>query len=360
MIAAVQHLRGVAATLVVIHHAVEIVPKYYRTTSVLERALTPIVLGDAAVDLFFLISGFIMMVSTAGERSTLAAARDFAQRRLFRIVPLYWFYTTIVVAVMLGAPALLPAHRFDWGHTLCSYLFIPCENSAGHVRPPLHMGWTLNYEMYFYLLMALFLPLGRRRTVLLITALFALSSACHGFVPKSNGVLHFYTDPILLNFVLGMGLGCLHASWRPTAPLAWGLFVGGLAAFSVFAFAGSFGLPRIFTTGIASALLIAGSINLPAATPGRLGRALGAIGNSSYSLYLVHFFTLPLWGKAISATGLARLPADLLLGGSVIFSVVAGLLSFWLIETPLARFLRKQRTPPPASLPPSPSLPATS
>lgn len=343
MIAAVQHLRGVAALLVVIHHAAENVPKYYQGQSWIDRFLQPLTLGNAAVDLFFVISGFIMMISTAGEEKSVAAARTFAKRRLIRIVPLYWFYTTIVVATVLLAPSLLPAHRFEWSHTLCSYLFIPCENSAGHVRPPLHMGWTLNYEMYFYLLMALFLPLGRRVTVLLIVAIFSISSACHRLVSPANDVLRFYTDPILIDFLLGMGLGCFHG-WKRLGPASARLCFGvGLAAFALFAYAGFFGLPRFLTAGLSATLLIAGCINLPSPRSGPVSRILAGIGDSSYSLYLVHFFTLPVWGKAVAGFGLAGLPADALLIGSVVFSVFAGYLSFWLLEAPLARFLRATR-----------------
>src|SRR5262249_27030727 len=143
-------LRAVAALSVV----------YYHTTSEAGLNLPPAV-GSHAVDLFFVISGFII------ARTALDSPKQFLLRRIVRIVPLYWTATLAVFWLALFTPHILHSTRPDYRQLLCSLLFIPYETPEAGTLPTLILGWSLNYEMYFYVVFAIALAVVPRRASLL-------------------------------------------------------------------------------------------------------------------------------------------------------------------------------------------------
>lgn len=111
------------------------------------------------VDLFFVISGFIMVVATQDSR---VGPRLFLLRRFLRIAPLYFSMTAVLLLVAVINPALVQSFRFEWPHVLASFAFWPMTNPAtGETTPVLIPGWTLQYEMFFCLLFAIAMPAGR-------------------------------------------------------------------------------------------------------------------------------------------------------------------------------------------------------
>ncbi|MDB5937705.1 MAG: acyltransferase, partial [Polaromonas sp.] len=151
----VQILRFVAAMLVVVMHITEAIsvritgagPDHYWSA------------GAIGVDIFFVISGFVMAMSTArlpaGNQTNWQAAWIFMKRRLLRIAPLYWFYTLLKAALVLILPSLALRSSIDMQHLLASMLFIPALSPWGLVQPTLPVGWTLNFEMLFYVVFAI-------------------------------------------------------------------------------------------------------------------------------------------------------------------------------------------------------------
>ncbi|HTO63502.1 MAG TPA: acyltransferase, partial [Bradyrhizobium sp.] len=156
----VQALRAVAALLVVAHHAFEM----------WEARITPDAPGPSwtngasGVDIFFVISGFVMVIASRRILARPHAARIFMEHRVARIVPLYWLLTTAKLALVLLFSGLALRSTLDLDYVARSYLFLPLVDSAGHFRPLLPVGWTLTYEFLFYLLFAL--ALGLRADVL--------------------------------------------------------------------------------------------------------------------------------------------------------------------------------------------------
>jgi peptidoglycan/LPS O-acetylase OafA/YrhL len=176
----VQALRGLAALLVVFVH--------------LDNLLLAIGLstfGGAGVDIFFVISGFIMVYTTADRHVT---PWSFMADRIARIVPIYWLITLAVFCIALVSPMLLQATRADWNELVKSLFFIPFTKADGVVAPMFYVGWTLNYEMFFYLLFALGLafPSNRAGAVAVICCLVCLVGA--GLVGQPQNVFgKFYS-----------------------------------------------------------------------------------------------------------------------------------------------------------------------
>ena len=154
----IQILRGMAALFVVFFHVSEMLLQYTDRQGIFCRFASLWHTGAAGVDLFFIISGFVMVQSTRDKFQKNGSSSEFMLRRIIRIVPLYWLYTSVMLVLVL-LPFTLKNQVFSGWYTVASYLFIPVLNPAsGLDLPLLAPGWTLSYEMYFYLIFALLLP----------------------------------------------------------------------------------------------------------------------------------------------------------------------------------------------------------
>ncbi len=330
----IQYLRAVAAIMVVLVH---LEPQWRRMGY--DGPWPHWLIGG--VDIFFVISGFIMWVTTSSRS---LSPGQFYLRRIVRIVPLYWLLSGVVVAVMLAAPQLLQTTRFDLKHVLASFAFVPMASPAtGHMEPVLVPGWTLNYEMFFYLLFgaALQLPPSRRLAAM-AAALMALVGL-QALTPPPDSALSFYSSSIMLEFLLGMVLGQRYlraessTGWRAGALMAAaGLLLMALLPERLPS------LPRLATMGLPAALIVAGTLRIEAG--GRLPRVgtLRALGNASYSLYLSHPLVLSAASQAWRKVGLTSLPHSLWLfsAAAIIASVAGAAIVYRCAERPLTHALR--------------------
>lgn len=201
MIRQIQYLRGIAALMVVWFHATT---QIEGTTQFVGTAQW----GSFGVDLFFAISGFIMLVTTWDKP---IGPAEFIQNRLQRIVPLYWLATSLMVIAAIAAPAAFKSLQWDWEAVIKSLLFVPYYSLSfpNEVWPVLVPGWSLNYEMFFYALFALALLVARNWRVPVMVAALALL-VVGGLIGHPRGALLVtYTNPRLLEFAVGMILGRL-------------------------------------------------------------------------------------------------------------------------------------------------------
>jgi peptidoglycan/LPS O-acetylase OafA/YrhL len=145
--------------------------------------------GAAGVDIFFIISGFVMVISSRRFVDRAGTWLIFLRHRAVRIVPLYWLLTTvkIIAVAILGGVVLRTGLGFNF--VTGSYLFLPVTDSAGHFRPVLPVGWTLTYEFLFYLLFA---------AALLFPA-WAYSPPWRSFAPKPGPPGPSCSTPLLWN-----------------------------------------------------------------------------------------------------------------------------------------------------------------
>ena len=239
--------------------------------------------GAAGVDIFFVISGFIM-----GATSLKLPAAAFVFKRLVRIVPLYWIATLLMCAGSM-VPGLFAKFQFDAITLLKSLFFIPYMDASRHIWPLLVPGWTLNYEMLFYLIFTIGLLMSRPVLVCHIAIGFLVIAGLV-FSPQS-AMLRFWTDPILLEFLAGLLIATTRLRTLGAASGAVLLTAGTLFfVFSTFYATGQ--MPRILMWGVPAVLVVSGAVALENAHKWPQFRPLEMIGDASYSLYLLHGFVI--------------------------------------------------------------------
>jgi exopolysaccharide production protein ExoZ len=332
-------LRAIAALAVV----------YFHSTS--EAGLNlPLNIGSHGVDVFFVISGFI--IAYIGTRSP----DRFLMHRAVRIVPFYWTATLVVFGVAALAPHVLRSTRPDYVQLLCSLFFIPRETSYAGTVPTLVLGWSLNYEMYFYLLFALALAIAPRMAPLVccfeIVAIALLIDA--------SGISHpsvrFYARPLVFEFVYGVCIYYLfvaaerHTGWYAQRPrIRWGLWsvaVGAGLFIGLEELHGGFGLPRFIIAGVpACALVLAALLLERMYGVSATSHVVFLVAESSYVLYLIHPYVI--FGL-LRTTSLGRaavaLPATIALVGTLLLlSTLAGIAIHTWFEAPVIARLRRIR-----------------
>jgi exopolysaccharide production protein ExoZ len=300
-ILSIQALRFVAAAWVVFHHALGAAHEYSQRLGLPDTALNRFynlpILGNAGVDLFFVISGFVMVYTTWRTFGQPGAARDFLARRLIRIFPPYWICTTIVAAALLAYPGQITGLAWDGGMVLASYLLLPLYSVEDLPRFLLFPGWTLAYEMYFYLVFFALMWLPRKWFLALISALFLSSVAARLLLAHRSQPLEVITNPLLLEFLFGVWVGHAYFHLREVGPRWSRVLVGAsITAFGLTLFV-SLDVGRVLEWGLPAALLVLGLALAERAGRLHVPWLLAELGNSSYSLYLTHTLTYPLLSK---------------------------------------------------------------
>lgn len=299
----------------------------------------PSSMGAHGVDLFFVVSGFIMVVSTHRRPVDL---RHFLWRRIIRIAPLYWLATAALLGIALVAPSIMKTTVVSWPHVLGSFLFLPVESPAlpGKFMPLVIPGWTLNYEMFFYLLFGLctFFFLTSRSAVIL-SCLAALSM--YGWLSKPGGILGFYCDPIIFTFGFGIILGEAYCRKKVLSSNLLSAILLAIGAALFLSLQGAHVGHRIVSAGVPAAIIVLGV--LASSRSMRWPTWLIQLGDSSYSLYLTHIFVLGAL-RAISGKLLSGQPEPwwgwIFMAAALVSSVSIGYVVYRAIERPLTMRLQ--------------------
>lgn len=287
-----------------------------------------------AVSVFFVISGFIMTMITRDS------ANRFFQKRLVRIVPLYWICTGLYWAMITlpGGRTQLFASLSDYGAIIKSLLFIPYANSAGHYQPILNVGWTLNFEMYFYLTFALCLMISQKWAPLLCSASVLILTFLAQLSP--NDVAGFYGHEYVLNFVGGIAVYYLSV-WIKPSKLLLPLSAVVIVAYPLQGFL----LPHVmgFPEALVLSVIIAEKYR-----PVLKSKAVMLLGASSYAIYLSHFLVLHSYRHDAIHFGFPAFEGSLYAALAVTASSVAlGIFLHLALELPVTRITRNwlSRTP---------------
>lgn len=342
----VQVLRALAATSVALRHAQHDAASLELEAGRTFQAWNPIP-WSAGVDVFFVISGLIMVHTSRQLFAKTGGARLFLSRRLARIVPLYWAVTTLYLAVALLAPSFLNQDYINFRFVIESYFFIPAARPDGVVQPVYELGWTLNYEMLFYVLFtaAILLPMRWAVTVLL-TALVGMVLAGRLAAPLREPFA-FWTNPIILEFAFGVTIGIMCASGlRPSGFIRACVAATGLAALMLAAAFPdiSIGLSRPVVYGIPASLIVWSAALAPAELRHEsLAARWGAgVGDASYALYLLHPFVIRATRIFFWRTGLILVLGPwAFIASALVITFGVALITYRMFEKPLTRRARR-------------------
>jgi exopolysaccharide production protein ExoZ len=325
----IQALRAAAALLVVfVHLDVFLKQIGYRP------------FGAGGVDLFFVISGFIMVYTTYGRP---VHAVDFLLSRITRIVPIYWLITFAVFGVALLAPALVQGTTADPVQLLKSLVFVPFVKSSGAVQPVLFSGWTLNFEMFFYALFAVGLAFANRRLgIAAVVGSLAALVVAGAVLHPANVAAEFYTRPVILEFAGGMLL-CLLVQRRTSQAVShafhavW-IAVGMIALLAIVVLPDRLpDVSSVITTGIPAIACVAAAVLLNQSGVVTANRVLLLLGNASYSIYLTHPFVTQAAQKLVVRSGLDPLKAIVMIPVTLALVCVLGVIVYHAVELPLTR-----------------------
>ena len=338
----IQVLRALAALMVALHHVQGDAGFLAARAGATFTPWYPVP-WMAGVDIFFVVSGFIMVHASQDLFGQEGAWRLFLKRRLARIVPLYWAMTTLFLLVGLAVPAVLNSGVPNFQQILGSYLFWPVVSTQGFVQPVYSLGWTLNYEMLFYALFSAGLMLPRRWTLPAVAALLALLVGVENLRGPLSLPFGFWGQPIVLEFAAGMGIAVLrqkglrlHGALRIAVAMAGAALL--VAAAHVPGTDGPWS-SVLWRGGAAVLLMLAAGCGREGIVPLPPVKALAAVGDASYALYLVHPFVIRGMREVVLRLGLysPALYVALALAGSVI----AALLLYRFFEKPATRLARR-------------------
>jgi len=336
----IQILRAIAALAVLLDHISSELLESLRWQNAVPRFMV----GVAGVDLFFVISGFVMVYASEPLFGVSGAPRALFLRRLARIVPFYWTTTFVLLAYGVAARVDFASSWEAARWIIPSFLFIPYPRPDGLMLPYQYVGWTLNYEVMFYLIFAGAILLPRWRAVLVTTGLLVALSVTGLLGQELPGTVAFWCDPIVLEFAFGMFAALAYRSGVTMSPLAGGALVAaGIAALASTEIWGYRGEWRVIEFGLPSAAILVGAtLTRSAGALGPISRSLVFLGDASYAIYLVHQVVFSVArqsiGRLVDFSFYPRSYALILL----VSSLAVAILSYRSFEQPITRALQRR------------------
>lgn len=346
----IQMMRGVAAMLVVYNHAAFFLardPDLDLGGSVLAPSDRLAALGAIGVDLFFIISGFLMAY-TARDLFGVRDSTVFMARRWIRIAPLFY-----LVSVVIGLVLWVGQTPVSLTSVLNSLTFIPLLDGEDYSWPVHYLGWTLAFEFTFYVIVALAVASGIGASPALLIAVTLLLPVAGWWLAVEQAALKILFSPMMWEFSMGVAA---YALWRSgwlgrvapyTAIVA--LLLGAVLMLLVMRPVGSttvaIGLAdnalegtrlaaaRALNWGLPMLLLFLVALGSPLADARRWdGRAMLVLGDASYSIYLTHLGVVRIAEEIVERQ---PVPADVAVAGVVLASAAVGIACFRWIERPM-------------------------
>lgn len=326
-------LKALAALEVVVCHS-DLAVKHFSGSSLAQSWYLPV--SGIGVEVFFVVSGYLICLRAPAYASALA----FLRARLLRLLPLYALFTGLAVAARLVNPAWAwNGWEFSAGTIVSSFLMLPQSR-----YPIVGVGWSLEHEVIFYVLVALLIlatRLAGSAPVRFGVALFGLGwcGALLGIAPSDPAWYLHPLSVLMTGFAAGWLYRCHEASGRGGMPWLLLACLAATGALSLVADAAN--AERILRLVGASGLVVLvvafrdALLRIPLAD-----RVLFPMGLATYSIYLSHWFTMSALGKAAGRLGLpgsAQLPVRILI---IALSIAVGFAVYRLLERPLDRWLR--------------------
>ncbi len=324
---AIQALRGIAAVFVVLEHI---------------RFLS---CGAFGVDIFFCISGFMIMFSTHFK------TEGFLKKRMIRIIPLYYLMTLGTFALLLLFPGMFEQTKANPVFLIKSLLFLPFEIGNGVIQPLLRIGWTINCEMFFYLLFFFSLHISHKYRGLICSAFLGLIVLLAQIFPNHFVPLTFYGDPVMLEFILGIlcyyicnQIYFLHQAHK--LPRFLGIISCLLAVALLIALPLSkphinvLGFNRLFLWGFPAMLIVLCFFIMGLFL--QMPCFLVKVGDISFSLFLVHYYPVLLLDRVVFDFSACTPSAILGVFLSLPLCLLLAYLCWYIMEKRFTGWLRKK------------------
>jgi len=335
----IQWLRAIAAIEVVLWHS-DLITKHF-SGHLLHEADWYRPFGGIGVDLFFIVSGYVICIRASSYRTAAA----FMWARVTRIFPMYWIFTSLVILAVAINPAWrLHGHEITAWSILQSYLILPQRD-----YPILGVGWTLEHEMVFYALVAVLmalvggLPQWSRVAFPFALAGMAIVGALIGAGP-SGAVWDFHLlSPYLFAFAFGWLMCCVEKGDNAQRAWAFGVFI--TLAFMAFLLTDELGKGILTRIAIVSVVFVVFRLlSAVFATDNPVNRWASVLGDASFSLYLCHWFILSSLGKVFGALDLPESLEGVVRLFGIAICVAASVVIFMYLEKPIDKMLRGRAT----------------
>jgi len=343
----IQTCRGIAALFVLLFHVTELSHEKANQTFMFGLFQS----GDSGVNFFFVLSGFIVYWVHRFDIGRIDRLKPFVLKRFIRIYPFYWIITLALIPVYFLTSGLGQGYEHDSNVIIKSLLLLPQNHP-----PILTVGWSLSYEILFYLifcLMILLRPKISSRIVavwLLGTLLVQVLRFNPGLEIESNLFLQFVFSTHNFEFALG----CLSAYVvaHNNVQLREGFIFLAMGSFLFVSYGLSqtaqSTLDRVLACGVPSMLIVVGAASLDLGQSLKLPRIFPFLGDASYSVYLIHYPCLSVIFKIALMLNLFNGFGYLISTGLIVMITLAiGCLTYIWIEKPLLSFFRKNLLPSP-------------
>jgi len=344
-IEAVQVLRGVAALAVVALHAMAIERKYAGGDALLPEWFR---FGASGVDLFFVISGFVMVTVTRGRFGRINEVLRFLWGRVTRIYPTYWVYFFITLSVFLWQPSWVNTSLHQQANVWASFLLLPTDT-----LPLVMVAWSLVNELWFYFVFAILLFFPEKALLpslcvwaagILAVNLFVDTS---GFTPTALIATHPFTLEFIIGSLVAIFVRTEYARKLP-AGLFWGMLIVvaiGLIQADAANVLEANRVKRALVIGGLFGALLGSCVALEAKRALRIPTFMRLNGDMSYTVYLSHVLVLSVIGKIWLAIGPAPGLWDNAVVCTIMFTavVVYGWIAYRLIEKPMVDLSHRLR-----------------
>ena len=309
--------------------------RFFAAFSVMMVHLPIIGFGIWGVDIFFVISGFIMMYVTENNQ------KNFLIKRIIRIVPLYWILTLGVFSIAIFYPDLLNNTTANFEHLIKSLFFVPFDkNSSGHF-PILFLGWTLNFEIIFYILFSISLIFSKKNKLILSSVFIVLFLLFNSFLSDKYFISASYFDFIFFEFIFGMAAFVIWKKFKDKIPL--NLF--NHLIFLLFLFLTTFILNyfyaiRSISYGVPAFILLIYFLFF--LNDKRFPKIFVTLGDASYCIYLLHPYIVQSFYKIFEIGKHGLIIESFFTMIIAILVCLISILIYKLIELPINISLRKK------------------
>ena len=309
--------------------------RFFAAFSVMMVHLPIFEFGIWGVDIFFVISGFIMMYVTENNE------KFFLLKRIFRIVPLYWILTLGVFVLAIFIPEVLNNTTANTAHLIKSLFFIPFDkNGTGHF-PILFLGWTLNFEVIFYFLFSLSLVFFKENRMIACSIFIIIFLVFNKVFSEKNFIFETYANDIFIEFIFGMVLFMIWKRYKNKIStnltnhfMCLTILLVSIFILNYYNFSRSisYGLPSLILA--IYFLFFLNHLKFP--------KILVSLGDASYCIYLLHPYIIQFFYKILEINEydiIIELVFTLII--SIIVFIIS-LLIYKFIEFPINGSLRKK------------------